>query len=362
MKHQKQCLGCGAYLQSDDPHAAGYLPEHLLEQDNDALICQRCYRIKHYGQNVKFAQTVATDQAIVSGLMWAQGIILVVDLMDFEASIPLDFASMTRGKKVIVAVNKTDLLPSRTPVDEAVTWAAKRLRYLKIAADVVGVSGVTGYGVDQLITRLNQVHVQRWLVMGATNVGKSSLINQLLKVHNADVRVMPTVARFPGTTLACTRWQFGDYVLSDSPGFIPEGRLSDFVCEDCVQALIPSHRLQVDLHHLHKNGALVIPGLAAVRPLDLDTEEALLIGFTAAKVSWQRANATKIKDWLKRGCGQCRFTEWNQLIVTVDPNNDLYIYGLGWVSVRKHQVKLELTIPADVHYCTRPNLIGKKSE
>ena len=51
MKASIQCQGCGAFLQSHDPNALGYIPRQALESRKGDLICQRCYRIKHYGKD-----------------------------------------------------------------------------------------------------------------------------------------------------------------------------------------------------------------------------------------------------------------------------------------------------------------------
>ena len=47
----KKCLGCGIELQCEDKNKEGFVPEEkLLTQEN--LLCQRCYKIKNYGQNL----------------------------------------------------------------------------------------------------------------------------------------------------------------------------------------------------------------------------------------------------------------------------------------------------------------------
>ena len=43
------CRGCGAPLQSENSDKAGYIPGTVLGQRGQ-LICQRCYKMTHYGQ------------------------------------------------------------------------------------------------------------------------------------------------------------------------------------------------------------------------------------------------------------------------------------------------------------------------
>jgi len=46
-----KCPGCGVELQTTDPNKIGYIPESSLLERSDP-ICQRCYRIKHYSDNI----------------------------------------------------------------------------------------------------------------------------------------------------------------------------------------------------------------------------------------------------------------------------------------------------------------------
>ncbi|MFG0935037.1 ribosome biogenesis GTPase YqeH, partial [Staphylococcus sp. 231237_7MaSpsaltlick] len=43
-----KCIGCGAPLQSEDPDAPGYVPEHNLFRED--VICKRCFRLKNYNE------------------------------------------------------------------------------------------------------------------------------------------------------------------------------------------------------------------------------------------------------------------------------------------------------------------------
>ena len=42
----KICYGCGSKLQSEDNTKEGYVPKEKLEE---AVYCQRCFKIMHYG-------------------------------------------------------------------------------------------------------------------------------------------------------------------------------------------------------------------------------------------------------------------------------------------------------------------------
>ena len=45
-----RCFGCGAIIQNENPRMTGFLPRSVLE--NETPLCQRCYRLQHYGEDV----------------------------------------------------------------------------------------------------------------------------------------------------------------------------------------------------------------------------------------------------------------------------------------------------------------------
>ena len=43
-----QCMGCGVEIQTERPNDIGYAPKSALEKE--FVICQRCFRLKHYNE------------------------------------------------------------------------------------------------------------------------------------------------------------------------------------------------------------------------------------------------------------------------------------------------------------------------
>ena len=69
------------------------------------------------------------------------------------------------------------------------------------AEEVVLISAEKGWGIEDLLTAINQNrdHEDVYIV-GTTNVGKSTLINKLIELSVGEKDVV-TTSRFPGTTL-----------------------------------------------------------------------------------------------------------------------------------------------------------------
>ncbi len=352
----KQCQGCGAPLHDRTPGTPGYLPAHVLAKDS-AVICQRCYRIRHYGQDEMGPVTAErASKAVLDAVSWAEGVIMVVDIMDFEGSLSWDLIRSCGSKTLIAAVNKCDLLPRKVADLEAVTWVRKRFTDLGVPATVALISAASGTRVSDLVNYCELLGHQRWLIAGASNTGKSTLVNALLKeedqVHSA------TVSRFPGTTQETVAWshrRIGEF--KDSPGLVPPGRLSDLLPQSAAALLIPARALQGKVYSFSKDAAMAIQGCAAVVSMD-GSDDAVAVGFTASDVAWQRANSTKLDHWL--ASDSLSGDEFDSVTVSLDVGQELVIHGLGSVAMRRRRTKLILHKPKGVKFTVRPNLIGGK--
>lgn len=360
--YDKHCQGCGATLQTEEPTRFGFVPTHLLEQD--ALLCQRCFRINHYGQN-EIGAVKPSDalKSISAGVEWSTGVCLVVDLLDFEAGLPPALLGLMRGKDVVLAVNKVDLIPKTTPLKELGRWVKSRLDYYGLPkVKVVLVSAANGYGFPPLADLLTTLG-KNILFVGITNVGKSSVLQRLLHMRIGGGKrknIEPTISPYPGTTVNVSRWPCpGGLVLADSPGFVPQGRISDLVSVELAQEIIPHKSLSSHLYPVQAGDVIAIKGLAAVECISA-TDQGLLLGFTGSGVNWQKTSSKQLDKWLQKNTADAPIKNWEAHLVQLEPREDLVISGLGWVSARKSQIRLRLHIPEGAEFTVRPNLIGLK--
>lgn len=214
------CGGCGALLHCKDPGIPGYIPSEIFtpldKRELTRIVCQRCHFLANYNTAINITIKPEDYIKIISGIkdQYALAIILV-DLLDFPCSIFTDLAKILGPKRSVVIVgNKVDLIPRDHPnylshIKECLRQEAVRLgfenRFIK---HVSLISAKTGFGIEELITRLHQIWRTKGDVylIGCTNVGKSSLFNTLLesdycKVEATDIVQRATACPWPGTTL-----------------------------------------------------------------------------------------------------------------------------------------------------------------
>lgn len=366
---QDYCRGCGTLLQTLEPNEPGYVPETVM-QGKKQLICQRCYRINHYGEAGQIQPGVnQIRQSIQKAMNLCKLAILVVDFSDLTGTLPVwdDFLG---SKPYLLVVNKIDLLPSRTKQFEIIDYLKAYLKKtgFKAPKEIILVSGLKGTGVESLVNRITPMIRNDFKValLGTTNVGKSSLIKRILKIEGSPNT--PTVSKFPGTTLGLSNWSIlkGKTTLIDTPGLVPGDRMADLLCPKCSSQLAAT-RMEQKLWGIKPNKALILGGLSSFE--NRSSEEITLISFIPEGIVSHRTDAEKVNqlmneqpEWLNKFCKGChQKLKWQEEIVKLESNQDLAIAGLGWVSLRGQAAELKLILPQGIRWESRPAVIGKKN-
>ncbi|XP_052863767.1 nitric oxide-associated protein 1 [Anopheles cruzii] len=217
---QIPCGGCGALLHCIEPSIPGYLPSQLFKGKSKGqlmtTICQRCHFLKNYNLAVNVTVSSEDYTEMLLSIKDKKALaILLVDLLDIPCSIWPGLADVLGPQRpIIVAGNKIDLIPqdcsgylenvrqclTKTIIDAG--FSRNNIKHVSL------ISANTGFGVEELITKIHNVWGTRGDVylVGCTNVGKSTLFNTLLqsdlcKVQATDLVQKATASPWPGTTL-----------------------------------------------------------------------------------------------------------------------------------------------------------------
>lgn len=367
---QKYCRGCGTPLQTITPNKPGYIPAELLEQKNSSsLICKRCYRIIHYGE----LGSIQPDSgqilhSIRKAISLSEIMVILVDFSDLTGTLPV-WSDFLGEKPYLLAVNKIDLIPSRAKYPEIAAYLREYLEKLQWPkpVDIVLASSLNGRGIDILSKSLYQSVSanDKIALLGVTNVGKSSLIKRIL----ADDSIQsPTVSKFPGTTIGLSNWSIfkGRNTIIDTPGMVSGDRMGDRICPECAGLLMPGSEIGQKLQGLKPGKGLIMGGMMAIE--NQGDEESVIIAFASPQVYLHRTDNEKIKEllasnpeWLGKVCKKCRIgLVWREETVSLNPNEDLAVAGLGWVSLRGTATDFKLTLPEGVRWEIRPALVGKR--
>ncbi|KAK7110305.1 hypothetical protein V1264_014200 [Littorina saxatilis] len=215
------CSGCGATLHCQDPILPGYLPNEkfkcLTREEMRTSFCQRCFLINVHNMFLDVQVSAETYPQILKEIRTTRALVVVViDLFDMKNSVFKDLFKYIGRKPLFIVGNKVDIIPQDRPgylqrTKEALLDVCESAGLNPADRNVLHVcmvSAKTGYGIENLITKLMTAwklegHVY---VVGSTNVGKSTLFNALLmsdycKAVARGFINRATVSVWPGTTL-----------------------------------------------------------------------------------------------------------------------------------------------------------------
>lgn len=453
---QNKCPGCGTVLQTNYPDRPGYLPRtasdgksskklSVLDDGDESAeptqievtptpretICQRCYRLTHYGKIEPHLRVVTRRSAgrelsseghvtgepakasaakelspakfrkVLERLRNINAVfIYLVDIFDFNGTFVTSLRDVIGQKNpVMLAVNKTDLLPEDYKASRVEGWIQQECAALGLreVAGIHLISSTKGNGVQTLIADTLRIAKRRRsdiYVIGAANVGKSSFINQLIRVRKRDQ--MPkekragksggkrdqkldatgaiTTSVVPGTTLDVIRIPLGGKVsLFDTPGLMIPHQLTNYLDEKELRAVLPAKNVENVTFRLGEGKALHIGGLARVEIVS--GRPFFFTCFFAPTVKIHPGRLEDAGEFARRHVGQLlappfsqerydNLGDWTSKSFTATgmgwkkASVDIVLSGLGWISVTgPGSVRLRVCVPKGVGVFTREPLM-----
>ncbi|MFD1773402.1 ribosome biogenesis GTPase YqeH [Paenibacillus rhizophilus] len=363
------CSGCGVKLQTDNRDRPGYLPEAAY--DREPVVCQRCFRIKNYNE----VSSVSVDQdeflRLLSGIGEKNALVVhIVDLFDFEGSLISGLQRFVGSNPVILAVNKCDLLPKVTNWNKLRNWVQQRSKELGLKTEeIVLCSAKRGQGFDRLLASVSSLRGRRDVfVVGATNVGKSTLINRLISDYS-DLEQELTTSRYPGTTLDSVKIPLDDgHYIIDTPGIVYPWRYSELVERRDLDAVMPAKPLKPAVYQLNAGQTLFFGGLG--RFDFVQGEHQSFTCFISGSLNIHRTKLERADDLYRDHRGEMlsppakddvdKLPSWqrHEFRIARGSRSDVFISGLGWIKMNGTEgAVVAVHVPRGVKVLVRPSLI-----
>ena len=371
----KKCAGCGIELQFEDKNREGYVPEEKFMTEEN-LLCQRCYKIKNYGQNIgNNLKKEDYSKEVSDSIKKADIILPIFDIIDFEGSFTQEILDYLRDYRSIILINKIDLLPEFIHPAEIADWVKERLIEEDIVPDDIGfLSAKSKYGVNGIIRKIKNLFPDKKVkavIMGASNVGKSSVINLLLGKDRI------TTSKYSGTTLRAISNKIPktDITITDTPGLIPEGRISDLISVETGLKLVPSGEISRKTFKPEENKVFMFDIFCRFKILkngnkNEENYKPIFSVYSSKNVKFHITKEERIEELLNgdffelvQGKEKDKYLQNKFIthIVEIQENEDLVIAGLGWVNVKRGPLKIELTVPEYAKVIVRPAIFkGRK--
>lgn len=435
---QAQCMGCGATLQTDDTTQPGFVHpkslskylqqqpqqddenvqrvKYLIEQNKSlteppknptedmvveykdlvaykeslkpkTIVCMRCHQLQHYGKSISV--DITPETFLLNKLKDKKAlVVLIVDMFDVHSSFIPNFNEFIGENPVLIVGNKIDLLPlymvdkTFTPMENWLRTICKEKGILNIKGLIL-VSSTLGINIRTLGAKIQKLREnQDVYVVGSTNVGKSTLINKLLRVFGGVKHSQLTTSPLPGTTISSMSFPlkgFTNSYLFDTPGIINKNLVSNYLSPNEWKFANPIKTVKPRHYRLSPGQSLFIGGLTRIDYLSNDIRQDLNPIIFSVFVSRDvPLHATKIEkaDYFYQ-------TQLGNLIYPPQPDNtdllglesekiiefnsysrkqsclDIEISGLGWVTLTAvgDNVKIRVKYPKKLEIYSRPPLI-----
>ncbi|MCI3923186.1 ribosome biogenesis GTPase YqeH [Paenibacillus sp. TRM 82003] len=364
-----RCSGCGIRIQTEKKDALGYVPTAAAERT--PIVCQRCFRMKHYNE----ASSVTPDQGeflrLLNGVGETRSLVVhIVDIYDFEGSLISGLQRFVGNNEVVLVVNKIDLLPPGINANRILNWVQRRAKEEGLrTADIVLVSAKRGTGFERLAETIEAHRSGRSVyIVGATNVGKSSLVNRLIADYS-DLDAEVTVSSYPGTTLDLIHIPLDDDAdIIDTPGIVYDTRLTERVPKAYLDMIVPNRPVKPMTYQLDERQTLFFGALAR-----FDFVEGAHQSFTCYVAPSLTIHRTKLEraDELyashagellqppkKEDLGELPPLTKHRFRVKPGTQTDLYISGLGWIKANSTAGAIvDVHVPKGVKAIQRDSLI-----
>lgn len=340
------CIGCGATIQSDNPAEIGYTPKSAIQKgiENDELYCQRCFRLRHYNEIAPVSLTDDDFLRLLNQIRDANALIVyVIDIFDFNGSLIPGLHRFVGDNPVLLVGNKEDLLPRSLRRTKLTDWMRQQANLSGIRPiDVTLVSAKRNHQIDGLLKQIEKYRENRDVyVVGVTNVGKSTLINQIIK-QTTGVKELITTSRFPGTTLDKIEIPLDDgHQLVDTPGIIHPDQMAHVLPAGALKYVAPQKEIKPRTFQLNDQQTIFLGGVAR-----FDYVRGPKNGVVAYFDNNLNLHRTKLENadaFYQKHVGGLltppstdeldKFPELERHEFHLQHKSDLVIEGLGWITV-----------------------------
>ena len=230
-------------LQTNDVNIHGYVDN--IEKE----LCERCFKLKNYGQYKEVTLGNDTYKQILSEIPKESLVVYLTSLLNINLDYIKDF------KNIIIVLTKKDLLPKSVKDYKLINYVSNKVKNYK---DIEIISSIKNYNLDNLMSKIKKYNSGKEIYfVGLTNSGKSTLINKLIKNYS-DKDIEVTTSMYPSTTLNKIELSLDDLKIIDTPGLLSEGSILNYLTLKEIKKIIPKKEIKPRSYQLKGKGSLVI--------------------------------------------------------------------------------------------------------
>lgn len=343
MASEMICEGCGITLQTESQDALGYIPKSALTRET--LLCQRCFQLRHYGKNTPVELESDEFLDLISTISETDSLIVhLIDIFDVEGTFLKSLPRIVGNNPIVLVANKVDLLPKSMNKTKVTHWLYRKAREFGVSVESVFlISAKKMLYIDELAKELERLRNDKDVyVVGVTNVGKSTFINQFIE-RSIGVKDVITTSYFPGTTLGFIKITLSqNTALIDTPGIVNRQQMAHYVSQHDLKKITPKKEIKPRNYQLSSGQTLFIGGLARIDFVKGDKQP--FVCYFANDVPIHRTKLENADQLYERHVGEMLSPPEQKSLQLLPPlqkqsyriddeRTDIVFPGLGWITV-----------------------------
>ena len=314
----KKCIGCGSILQSTNKEEKGYIREDKLK---DSSYCERCFKIIHYNERIVTNLENINDYILKEVNKKAKYVYFLVDLLNINTETMNTFKDITVPKTLIIS--KLDIIPKSIKENKITNWIKEQYR---IKEEILFQSSKKNINTKALLNKLESKNINEVYVLGYTNAGKSTLINNLTNATNEN---KITTSSIPNTTIDFIKIKLDNISIIDSPGFTNKTTIYNPEEFDLIKRVMPRTFLKPSTYQVKPISSILIED--KIR-LQSSINNSLTFYISNA------INVDRVFD------NNTNLLEKETITLDIPENSDLVIKSLGFINIKK---SCKITIHTD---------------
>ena len=304
----KKCLGCGTILQSIDETQKGYVPK---EKYNTAHYCERCFKITNYNFKTVTELPNINKYILEEVNKKAKYVYFMVDILNINSEAIKTYNSIKVPKTFVIS--KTDIIPKYIKQNNIKTWLQETYQI----EDIIFQSTKKKLSTNLLVRRMEESNIKEAYLVGYTNSGKSTLVNELININGIKQHI--TTSSIPNTTIDFIKLKLPSGIrIIDSPGFTYENTLYEKDDFDLIKRINGRGLLKPLTIQYKKDSSIVIENQFVIKS---NTNNSLTFYYN------NEINITKdFKNKIKTT---------KEIKIDIPENSDLVIKTLGFINIKK---------------------------
>lgn len=262
----RRCYSCGAILQDNNPNEEGYVTSDRIKNIDDDILCERCYKLRHFSspKTNNFNSDFAT--ILLSAKEEKALGVYVLNAFSLYGSI-IESIPPYLPNNLLVIINKRDVLPTEISSDYLKKQVTAIFNKQQVSPkDILITSANEPESIKKILESINNLRKGKNVYFfGAVQVGKSSLVNEILRNYTNETSKLITTVQYPNTSLNVISIPLDkNTYLYDTPGIENAKSIISHVESTISKFIQPRKEVKVETYSAKENQSFLLSNFARI--------------------------------------------------------------------------------------------------